>query len=86
MLVVDGGGATGTSGDRARRFTEPADWSSAGGGARPRITDRGCDDNPMRWLLSWLTDHVNAAVTAMPSNAPAAHSTPRRVIFIAAAP
>jgi hypothetical protein len=40
----------------------------------------------MRWLLSWLTDHVNAAVTAMPSNAPAAHSTPRRVIFIAAAP
>jgi hypothetical protein len=40
----------------------PAVW-----GAKPWITDTGTDWRPIRWPASRLTDHVSAAVTAMPS-------------------
>jgi hypothetical protein len=54
-------------------------------GASPRSTDNGSDERPIRCPARWLTDQVSAAVTAIPSNAAAAHMTLWRVTVIALA-
>jgi hypothetical protein len=56
------------------------------GGASPLITDRGSDESPIRCPASLVTDHVNAAVTAIPSSAATAHRRLRRVRVISSAP
>jgi hypothetical protein len=55
-------------------------------GASPWITGSGWDGRPIRCAASWLTDHVSAAVTAIPSSAATAHRRPRQVRVMTFAP
>jgi hypothetical protein len=58
----------------------------ARGGASPWITGSGWDGRPIRCAASWLTDHVSATVTAIPSSAATAHRKPRQVRVMTFAP
>jgi hypothetical protein len=55
-------------------------------GASPWITGSGWDGRPIRCAASWLTDHVSATVTAIPSSAATAHRKPRQVSVMTFAP
>jgi hypothetical protein len=59
---------------------------ATGRGTSPWVTEAGTDERPMRCPARRLTDQVRVTVTTMPSTAPRAHMTPRRVIFMAAGP
>jgi hypothetical protein len=64
-------------------LTEAADSRRlGGGGARPWITDGGCEERPIRSVASRLTDQVSATVTAIPPRAATVHRMPRRLMVI----
>jgi len=69
-----------------RELFESVSGDAGLGGASPLMTDRGSDESPIRCAASLVTDHVSAAVTAIPSSAANAHRRLRRVRVIAQAP
>lgn len=54
--------------------------SSTALGARPLETETGSEEIPMCWLVSWLVAHVMHAVSTIPSSAPSAQVTVRRLM------